>query len=109
LSDGSKIAADRQLVGGPSVLFDTVVLAVSDAGVSAMLREAAAIAWVNDAFAHLKVIGLTKAGQPFLDKAGVIPDAGLVPLAKANDATGYIGTAAKGRLWSREPSVRDVY
>lgn len=109
LSDGSKIAADHQLAGGPSVLFDTVVLAVSEAGATALLGEAAAIAWVHDAFAHLKVIGHTKAAQPLLDAAGVAPDAGVVALAETADASGYIDTAANGRIWDREPSVRTVY
>ncbi|RYF20715.1 MAG: catalase [Oxalobacteraceae bacterium] len=109
LSDGSKIAADHQLAGGPSVLFDTVVLALSEAGTTALLGEAAAIAWVHDAFAHLKVIGHTKAAQPLLDAAGVVPDAGVVTLAKATDASSYIDTAANGRIWDREASVRTVY
>lgn len=109
LGDGSKIAADHQLAGGPSVLFDTVVLALSEAGTTALLGEAAAIAWVHDAFAHLKVIGHTKAAQPLLDAAGVVPDAGVVTLAKATDASSYIDTAANGRIWDREASVRTVY
>lgn len=109
LSDGSKIAADHQLAGGPSVLFDTVVLALSEAGTTALLGEAAAIAWVHDAFAHLKVIGHTKAAKPLLTAAGVVSDAGVVTLAKATDASGYIDTAAKGRIWDREASVRTVY
>jgi len=109
LSDGSKIAADHQLAGGPSVLFDTVVLALSEGGTTALLGEAAAITWVHDAFAHLKVIGHTKAAQPLLDAAGVVPDAGVVTLAKATEASSYIDTAANGRIWNREASVRTVY
>ncbi|WP_151989769.1 catalase [Sphingomonas aurantiaca] len=109
LSDGTKLAADHQLAGGPSVLFDTVVLAVSDAGVKQLLGEAAAVAWVHDAFAHLKVIGHTAAAQPLLDAAGVVADAGVVAMAKPAAASSYVDIAANGRIWDREPSVRTVF
>ncbi|MGI4877578.1 MAG: catalase [Janthinobacterium lividum] len=108
LSDGSKLVADHQLAGGPSVLFDAVALVVSADGVSALLGEAAAVAWVHDAFAHLKVIGYSAEAQPLLDVAGVIPDAGIVALA-GNDAAVFVDAAANGRIWAREPSVRTVY
>ena len=109
LSDGSKVAADHQLAGGPSVLFDTVVLAVSDAGAKTLLGEAAAVAWVHDAFAHLKVIGHTDAAKPLLDAAGVAADAGVIALSKTGDASAYVDVAANGRIWDREPTVRTVY
>lgn len=109
LYDGTKLAADHQLAGGPCVLFDTVVLIVSDAGVQALLGEAAAVAWAHDAFAHLKVIGHAPAAQPLLDAAGVIPDAGVVSLAKAASVSSYIDAAAGGRIWDREPNVRTVF
>nr|WP_295659020.1 catalase [Polymorphobacter sp.] len=108
LSDGSKLVADHQLAGGPSVLFDAVALAVSADGVSALLGEAAAVSWVHDAFAHLKVIGYSAEAQPLLDMAGVIPDAGTVALS-GNDAAMFVDAAANGRIWAREPSVRTVY
>jgi catalase len=109
LDDGTKLVADHQLAGGPSVLFDTVVVAASDAGIASLLGEAAAVAWVHDAFAHLKVIGHTAASQPLLDAAGVVPDAGVIALAKGADVDGYVDTAASGRIWDREPSVKAVF
>lgn len=109
LDDGSKLAADFQLAGGPSVLFDTVAVVASEAGVTALLGEAAAVAWVHDAFAHLKVIAHSAEAQPLLDAAGVEADAGIVPLAAATDASGYAALAGEGRIWAREPSVRTVY
>ena len=107
LDDGSTLVGDFQLAGGPSVLFDAVAVAASDAGTTALLGEAAAVAWVHDAFAHLKVIGFTTAAQPLLDAAGVIADDGVVALD--GDAAAYVGTAAAGRVWAREASVRTVY
>ena len=109
LGDGSKLAADHQLAGGPSVLFDTVALAVSAAGVDALLGEAAAVAWVHDAFAHLKVIGHSADAEALMVKAGVEPDAGIVALDGRGGAATFVDTAAKGRVWDREPRVRTVF
>ena len=105
-SDGKMIEADFQLAGGASVLFDTVFVAAEGEGVQTLLKEAAAVAWVHDAFAHLKVIGATKAAQPLLDAAGVKPDNGVLLGAEADK---FLSIAAQGRIWDREPKVRTVY
>ena len=105
-SDGGKIRADFQLAGGPSVLFDTIVLALSAEGAAMLTREAAAVGFVHDAFAHLKVIGHTPGAKALMDKAGVVADAGVVGLDKPQ---AYLAAAAKGRIWAREPSVRTVF
>ena len=63
LDDGNKLIADFQLAGGPSVLFDTVAVVASEAGITALLGETAAVAWVQMAFSHLKVIGSTAEAQ----------------------------------------------
>ena len=109
LDDKTKLKGDFQLAGAPSVLFDTVAIVASVDGCKALLGEAAAVAWVHDAFAHLKVVGHTAAAQPLLDAAGVIADAGIVVLGKADVAADWLATAAKGRIWAREAIVRTVY
>jgi catalase len=43
-ADGKVIEADFQLAGGPSVLFDTVYVALSEAGAELLSTEAAAVA-----------------------------------------------------------------
>ena len=105
-SDGGKIHADFQLAGGSSVLFDTIVLALSKEGAALLTKEAVAVAFVHDAFTHLKVIGHTPGAQSLLDKAGVMPDAGVVALDKAE---AFLATASQGRIWDREPKVRTVF
>ena len=109
LDDGTKLLADFQLAGGPSVLFDTVAVIASADGVVKLLGEAAAVAWVHDAFAHLKVIAYTAEAQPLLDAAGVLADEGIVALADKADAAAFAELAGGGRIWSREPSVRTVF
>jgi catalase len=103
------IEADFQLAGGPSVLFDCVFLALSTEGASTLMTEAAAVAFVHDAFAHLKVIGATSESQPLLDKAGVVPDKGVITAKKDSSIESFLNVASGGRIWDREPSVRTVY
>jgi catalase len=103
LADGSELAADGQLAGTPSVTVDAIAVLLSDAGTKLLLKEAAAVQFVMDAFGHLKAIGATKEAQPLLDKAGVEPDAGVV--APIND---NFVAAAKKRFFDREPKVRTL-
>jgi catalase len=109
LDDGSKLRGDHQLAGGPSVLFDTVAIAVSDDGTASLLGEAAAVAWLHDAYAHLKVMAHTPQAQPLLDAAGVNADDGVLQLNAKAGAKSFIEAAGKGRIWEREPLVRTVY
>jgi catalase len=102
LKDGSEIEADGQLAGTPSVTVDAIAVLLSDAGTKALLKEAAAVQFVMDAFGHLKAIGATKEAQPLLDKAGVEPDAGVVGIGP-----GFVA-AAKKRYFDREPKVRTL-
>ena len=101
-ADGTLIPADGQLAGTPSVTVDAIALVLSDTGCAALLKEAAAVQFVMDAFGHLKAIGATDAAKPLLDKAGVELDEGVVGL----DAD-FITAAAK-RFWDRESKVRTL-
>ncbi len=102
LSDQSKIKVDGQLAGTPSQIFDAVAVVLSAAGTTMLLKEAAAVQWVMDAFGHLKAIGYTKEAQPLLDKAHVVADAGVVEVKNS-----FVSAAAK-RYFEREPSVRNL-
>ena len=65
-----------------------------------MAKDGAAVQFVMDAFGHLKAIGSTKAAQPLLDKAGIVPDDGVTDLGAA-----FVKAAAL-RFYDREPKVR---
>jgi catalase len=104
LADGSMLAADGQLAGTPSVLFDAVAVILSDKGAKALSMEGAAIDFVRDAFGHLKAIAVDQGGQALLKIANVGQDAGVVD---ANDRNAFVA-AAKTRQWDREKSVRTL-
>jgi catalase len=104
LADGSMLAADGQLAGTPSVLFDAVAVILSDEGAKALSMEGAAIDFVRDAFGHLKAIAVDQGGRALLKIANVGQDAGVVD---ASDKDAFIA-AAKTRQWDREKSVRTL-
>ncbi|WP_341894071.1 catalase [Ferrovibrio terrae] len=106
LSDGKTLVAHHTISGGPSVLFDAVVVLPSADGVKALVREAGAVAWVHDAFSHLKVIGHVAAAKPLLVKAGVEADDGVVSLDTSSGAKAFIAAAKQHRIWDREPKLR---
>ena len=104
LSDGSELAADGQLAGTPSVLFDAVaVILDADAG-RRLSKEAAAVDFLRDAFGHLKAIASDEGAQALLKAAGVGRDAGVV---EAEQTQAFIA-AARTRQWAREKKVRTL-
>ena len=107
-SDGLRVKADMQLAGAPSVLFDAVALLVAKAGAAALEREAAAVDFVRNAYAHCKVIGHTDAAAGLLARAGLADgnEAGLAPLG---GPAPFIEAAKAGRIWSRESAVHQVH
>ncbi|MCO5083838.1 MAG: catalase [Rhizobiaceae bacterium] len=105
-ADGTIIEGKQMIDGGPSVLYDAVALIVSPEGAEQLVKEAAARDFVADAFAHCKFIAHVEAAQPLLDKAGVEPDEGVMPLTSADDITAFIESCRKLRLWAREQKVK---
>ncbi len=102
LSDGSMLKADGQLAGTPSVMFDAVVVVLSNKGAAMLANESAAREFVQHAFAHLKAIAVDDGGKQLLDVAGVEPDDAVID---ASDMKTFVSAAAT-RHWHREPSVR---
>lgn len=104
LSDGKKLAADGQLAGTPSVVFDAVAVVLSGEGGKRLANEAAAVDFVRDAFGHLKAIAADAGAQALLKAGNVGKDKGVVDAA---DAKAFIA-AAKTRQWDREAKVRTL-
>ncbi|MFT3699995.1 MAG: catalase [Kofleriaceae bacterium] len=94
---GAAVAADHQIAGGPSIIFDAVALVLGDS----LVDDPAAIQWVSDAFVHCKVIGTTDGAEDLLDAANVTADDGVLAL-EGKGVGDFITTAAAGRIWSRE-------
>jgi catalase len=107
-SDGTPHSAQQKVNGGPSVLYDAVVLLLSADGAKLLANEATAKDFVSDAFAHAKFIGHTETAMTLIQKAGVEPDEGVILLKVAADAVAFIGRCRELRLWKREARVHAV-
>lgn len=94
------------IAAAPSVLFDTVVLAVCEPGIEALKKQAAAMNFIRDAYVHLKIIGFTASSMPLLDMAGIDIDDGVVEMETSEGATDYIEAAKKGRFWPRAAAIK---
>jgi catalase len=107
LSDGSLLAAQQKIDGGPSVLYDAVAIVASQQGARMLAMDAAAKDFVTDAFAHCKFIGLSAETLPLLAKAGLTDDLddGCFALKSKADAKTFVSALAPLRFWAREPLV----
>jgi catalase len=113
-ASGDLIAAHHRIGGGPSILFDAVAILPSEEGGEMLAMESAAVDFVRDAYAHLKVIGYLPAATALFAKGALAAeaeagtDAGLVSMGSGGDVAAFIEAATKGRIWDREPKVRAV-
>ncbi len=107
MSDGKLLPADQKIDGGPSVLFDAVVILASAAGAAGLAGDAATKDFISDAFAHCKFIGFVESAVPLLEGAGVAADAdaGIVALNGRNGVGRFVKTCHDGRFWDRELQV----
>ncbi|MEJ7722501.1 MAG: hypothetical protein WKF58_19640 [Ilumatobacteraceae bacterium] len=106
LSDGSRLPADQNVDGGPSVLYDAVAILPSAEGASMLAGDAAAKDFVTDAHAHCKFIAHVESSAELLAAAGVdaLVDEGYVALDDGG-VDAFITACRNVRFWEREPSV----
>ncbi len=102
-SDGSKVAADQKLDGGPSVLYDAVAIITNGAGAAKLAEAPAARDFVNDAFAHCKFVGYTEAATVLFSAVGLDGklDQGFLRL-DGGEVNGFFRSCAQLRFWQRE-------
>jgi catalase len=107
LSDGTAVAAKQKIDGGPSVLFDAVVILASDAGAALLAGDAASKDFLSDAFNHCKFIGYSAAVLGLFEKAGLATDIdeGCIEIGSARDAGAFLRACAALRHWDRELKV----
>jgi len=109
-SDGTHIPADEKIDGGPSVLFDAVVVMIAGHAVNQLEAHGPARDFVNDAFAHCKFIGYTMESLPLFKSAGLESklDGGCLSLATTSDAADFLHSCKQLRYWQRQGSVDKV-
>ncbi len=107
LSDGTKVTAQQKIDGGPSVLYDAVVVLASADGSALLAGDAAAKDFVTDAFAHCKFIGYSAEVMALFEKAGLADDLdeACIALKAPKDAAAFLKACAPLRFWDREAKV----
>jgi catalase len=103
-SDGTERAADQQVDGGPSVLYDAVVLLPSADGAAALATRAPAKDFVTDAFAHAKFIGCGPDATALLEATGLSAelDGGLIAVDAVEVVAPFLERCRALRFWERE-------
>ncbi|MDP1862277.1 MAG: catalase [Thiobacillus sp.] len=99
--NGQIITPKHAIAAAPSVFYDAVILALSEAGATTLQTDPAAKAFVRDAHAHLKVIGFVTSAMPLLKAAGIEAGEGVVNVDKSFGLTAFVKQAKEGRVWER--------
>jgi catalase len=106
ISDGSRLPADQKIDGGPSVLYDAVIVLTTRSGATALAAMPTARDFVTDAYAHCKFIGYTADARPLFEAAGLtsLTDDGCVSLDE-HSAADFISRCARLRFWPRQAAI----
>jgi catalase len=107
-SDGKLVPADQKVDGGPSVLYDAVVVLASNQGTTLLAALPAARDFVADAYAHCKFVGYTGDAAPLFDAAGLTPlmDDGFADLDRLS-AADFLSRCAELRFWPRQAGIAE--
>jgi catalase len=106
ISDGTRLRADQQIEGAPSVLYDAVAVLPASGGARALAARPAARDFVTDAVAHCKFIGYTSDAAVLFEAAGLpldpaSADEGFMSL-RDHPALEFIARCRQLRHWDRE-------
>ena len=110
LSDGTMMAADEKIDGGPSVTYDAVAVVMSEASAQRYNTDKPSVDFVNDAFAHAKFVAYVPEVKPLFETAGVWDwmDDGFINVSSGKDAAKqFIESCGKLRFWNRESVKQD--
>lgn len=101
LKGGSVQAAEGQLAGTPSIVFDAVASVLSLEEAQKLANDADARDWFADAWRHLKTIAACQGTHKILDALGITPDDGVVD---PKDVEAFVDKA-RVRNWAREATL----
>lgn len=106
-AEGELVVPDHALAAAPSVLFDAVVVVAGKPGAKALIADPDALAFLREAWRHLKVIGHNAAIAPLLEEVGVKsgPGTGVWDMDTPRSLPAFIKQAREGRVWSRREAA----
>ena len=104
-ADGIEIKADESFLTATSVVYDAVFVPGGAKSITALLKEADAIHFINEAYKHCKPVAASKEGIDLLKASHVdldTKDEGVVIEKTAGLEKAFIKAIAKHRFWERE-------
>ena len=106
ISDGTRVRADQQIDGAPSVLYDAVAIIAESGGARALAARPPARDFVTDAVAHCKFIGYTSGAALLFEAAGLptdpaSADEGFISLSE-HPSVEFVARCRELRYWHRE-------
>ena len=106
VSDGTRVPADQQIDGAPSVLYDAIAVLAEPSGARTLAARPPARDFVTDAVAHCKFIGYTSGAAALFAAAGLpadpaSEDEGFISLSE-HPAAEFIARCRSLRYWHRE-------
>lgn len=103
LSDGALIPAEKNINGGPSVLYDAVALLFNNLD-QASSNQQSIRDFISDAFFHCKFIGYAETAIPFVKKIGLFEnlDEGWSKLENEQTIEQFFQKCGELRYWQRE-------
>jgi catalase len=103
VSDGEHLPADQKIDGGPSVLYDAVIVLAAKEGAATLAALPAARDFVCDAHAHCKFIGYREDAMPLFEASGLarLMDEGFVNLDD-HSAAEFLARCGRLRYWERQ-------
>jgi catalase len=106
-SDGTELPADQKLDGGPSVLYDAVVILTTKDGAATLAQHPAAWDFVTDAYAHSKFIGYTDDAMALFVATGLnnLIDEGFRQLGNGTAMADFLVRCRQLRFWERLPAA----
>ncbi|MCP1200856.1 catalase [Notoacmeibacter sp. MSK16QG-6] len=104
LSDGSKLAGDQKIDGGPSLLYDAVAILLTEEAAKRVADDKPSQDFASDAFAHAKFIAYTEGAMPLFEAIGLDEkiDDGFVEVGKKSDVSDFIEKCRDLRYWDRQ-------
>jgi len=103
LSNGKAVAANQNIQGGPSVLYDAIFLLVSNKA-SLIAKDPAVKSFIADAFYHCKFIAYVAEAEVLLKSAGIATDLdrGCMRIKGKSSVAKFLDQCKELRCWVRE-------
>jgi catalase len=102
-SNGNLVSVHHKIDGGPSVVFDAVVVLATEKGVAELAKLPPARDFVADAYAHYKFVAFTASAKALFKKAGLPDDLdeGFMMLKNKTSAAVFVQSCRALRFWDR--------